>query len=163
MSETVNKWRIAFRMSAFLFLFYVIGRMTWNVAGPMVENALIDPINFLHFDARECEGEDAIVSGFLDKTRYPPLISGGETEAEFLGLDLYTTQEPARRLPWRRVDEDDLSKESRRYGAQSIAIFVTGGCHVAFTATTQHRSPITGFIRTMQFGPFYPPINEGPP
>lgn len=150
---------VMFRTAALFYLMYVFGNLVWNTAAPVVERQLINPVNFLHFDVRVCDGEDAVISGFLDKTRYPKFMGAGGDEAEFLGLILWNDQTPATQLAWRRVNEDDKTPASRPYGEQTIEIFVFGGCSPVFTAITRHRSPITGFVQTMTWGPFYPALD----
>lgn len=162
MFGAVGRTAFAFRAAALFYLMFVFGRLLWNTAAPVIEEGLIQPVQFLHFDQRICVGDDAVVSGLLDKTKYPKVLGAGGEEAELLGLTFYDDKKPANRLAWRRVNENDKSPESRPYGEQTVAVFVYGGCAAVLTVTTRHKSPITGFVYTMTWGPFYPDPTPSP-
>lgn len=114
----------------------------------------IDPVRLLELDGRICLDEGFIISGYLDKTRYPT----GE-EATFKDMLVYNTDPLPKRIPWTRTDENDESPKSRRYGEQSIDFVIKGPCEGIYTVDTRHESPLTGRIITMEWGPYFPPID----
>lgn len=111
----------------------------------------IDPVQMLDLYERDCGDGFFIVFGFLNKTKYPNGI-----EAEYLGMLIYDADDPPNLIPWGPVVENSNPK-SRRHGEQSIEFKIYGPCDMVFTADTRHKSPLTGDVRSMQWGPFYPP------
>ena len=111
----------------------------------------IDPVGVLILDHRNCIEDGFVVSGLLNKTRYP-----NGKEAEYIGMLIYDTGDPPSLLPWGPTVESS-NPASRRYGEQSIDFMIYAPCDVVFTADTRHISPLTGELRPMRWGPFYPP------
>lgn len=140
------KWVVR---SCIVLMVTIIGIALVKIGGPIMEVRYIPPVRELTFDRFVCQGPDVIAAGVLNKTIWPD-----GSEAEFLGLTLFTTTDPRERLSWRRLNPADLSPASRPGGLQTITLYVEEGCGVPFTANTRHASPWTGFVMRMQFGPF---------
>lgn len=125
----------------------------------MTMDLSVRPVQVVLLDHRECRGDHFIVSGLLDKTRYPtnPLhFEPTKNEATWQGMEVYTIEGTVRRLPWRRTSESDRSAASRRYGRQTLDFIIEGPCDVVFTLDTVHTSPMTGRTIRMRWGPFSP-------
>lgn len=148
------------RFVGMAFLFYV-GVWMWIQVSAGIEqqrvadlrklDQSIDPVGDLVLDKRDCIEGGFVVSGLLDKTKYP-----NGREAEYIAMLIYDVARPPSLIPWGRTVESS-NPPSRRYGEQSIDFIIYGPCDVVFTADTRHESPLTGDIRAMRWGPFYPP------
>lgn len=163
MFGTVGRVAVLTRAVAIAFMLYVVTYIAVQIgAGIEAQRARelreldqsIQPVQLLVLDHRECLGDSFIVSGLLNKTKYP-----NGKEAEIQAMLIYSVGEPGkppRLYEWRRTDADTDKLISRRYGEQSIDFIIEGPCDMAFTVDTRHESPLTGDIRPMRWGPFEP-------
>ena len=155
----------AWRIGSVAFLLYALSQsylamrsytQSQKAAIALALDISIQPVSLLALDKRECKDGYFVTSGILVKTRYPMSDDIENESAKFLGMLIYTVENIPERLVWRTTIEDDLSPASRRYGKQSIDFVIEADCDVIFTVDTRHESPLTGRVREMRWGPYYP-------
>lgn len=139
-------WRVSGAIAA-LYLIGVIGVVVFRLFGPLVEVAILPPVNSLEVIEATCSGSDQLVRFRLDKRAY----SSADNGAELIAFNILDGEDV---LPWRRTVPGDESSFSAPAGPQVRGVSILAGCGRSFIMRTRHISPITGLTLPMSWGPF---------
>lgn len=135
-----------------------------NVFVPMAEKAIYPPVVSFDMVPLTCQGDHLIVRARLNKQEY-----WGGTDADYKGLTLRLVSLDRKDILWNewfseeelRAAQRNRNKKSRPAGLSTFDLILLDTCGKAFTAHTEHVSPITRLRIKMRWGPFFGlPLNK---